>query len=132
MGLKVTLSGDLWSSHGTALFGLVMHGITKDWEMKELLAGAIPARLDPHTGEWVITATEEALKNIDIHRALRDNGSIRTSGQRTLARHGRQKAAYARRVPERRVQPEVHGAQGQGLYTSATTHGRQGVRTVIE
>ena len=30
MGLKVTLSGDLWSSHGTALFGLVMHGITKD------------------------------------------------------------------------------------------------------
>ena len=69
MGLKVTLSGDLWSSHGTALFGLVMHGITKDWEMKELLAGAIPARLDPHTGEWVITAIEEALKT-DIHRAL--------------------------------------------------------------
>ena len=83
MGLKVTLSGDLWSSHGTALFGLVMHGITKDWEMKELLAGAIPARLDPHTGEWVITATQEALKT-DIHRALRDNGSNMVKGWENL------------------------------------------------
>jgi hypothetical protein len=85
MGLKVTISGDLWSSHGTALFGIIIHGITKDWEMKELLAGAVPARLDSHTGEWVVEQTEEALGKIgltldDIHRALRDNGANMVKG----------------------------------------------------
>jgi hypothetical protein len=90
MGLKVIISGGLWSSHGTALFGIIIHGITKDWEMKELLAGVVPARLDAHTGEWVVEKIEARLFSHwilpprssgpptpltldDIHQALRDN-----------------------------------------------------------
>ena len=71
-GTKPAASGDLWSKNGTALFGLVSHGIERrveqqsdatqkvTWEMKEKLAGAVPCNSDRHTGLHVSDLSHEA------------------------------------------------------------------------
>ena len=63
--IKPAASGDLWSKNGTALFGLVSHGIRRTsapqedgsvvvkWKMVEKLAGAVPCSDRRHTGEYI-------------------------------------------------------------------------------
>jgi len=73
-GVKPAASGDLWSKNGTALFGLVSHGIVRTvvcdkanplkkvpvWTMCEKLSGSVPCSEDRHTGEFIGTLSDEA------------------------------------------------------------------------
>jgi hypothetical protein len=40
-GVKVSISGDLWSSNGMGLFGIYAHGITETWVMEKALIGLV-------------------------------------------------------------------------------------------
>jgi hypothetical protein len=72
--VKPTVSGDLWSKNGTALLGLVSHGIlecpaadgTFDWVMSEVLTGAIPCAKEHHTGDHVDELSNAAWKAVGI------------------------------------------------------------------
>ena len=40
-GVKVSISGDLWSSRGMCLFGIYADGITETWDMEKALIGLV-------------------------------------------------------------------------------------------
>jgi hypothetical protein len=77
-GIKPTVSGDLWSKNGTALLGLVSHGIlecpagdgTCDWVMGEVLTGAIPCAKDHHTGDHVDDLSNKAWKAVGLDKPV--------------------------------------------------------------
>ena len=53
-GVKVTISGDLWSDHGMGLFGIYAHGITETWVIEKALIGLVACETktkEPHRGE---------------------------------------------------------------------------------
>ena len=98
-GVKPAASGDLWSKNGTALFGLVSHGIRRvetpqpdgppavKWEMCEKLAGAVPCSAHRHTGEhigelsdeaWAATGLKKPVQEIFVR--VSDNGSNMIKG----------------------------------------------------
>ena len=98
-GTKPAASGDLWSKNGTALFGLVSHGIRRRveqaadgcqkivWEMREKLAGAVPCNADRHTGNHIAELSDEAWKATGLHKPVQelfarisDNGSNMIKG----------------------------------------------------
>ena len=98
-GTKPAASGDLWSKNGTALFGLVSHGIRRreaqqtdgtnsvTWEMGEKLAGAVPCNSDRHTGEHIAELSNEAWSETGIKKPVEelfarvsDNGSNMIKG----------------------------------------------------
>lgn len=83
-GVKPAASGDLWSKNGTALFGLVSHGIevTKEvgadgckktvWKMREVLSGAVPCSKDRHTGEFICEISDAAWKGTGIEKPIEE------------------------------------------------------------
>lgn len=98
-GVKPAVSGDLWSKNGTALFGVISHGIertqeirrgeklTPVWTMCEKLAGAVPCSKDRHTGEfignvsdttWASSGLEKPVEQIFVR--VCDNGSNMLKG----------------------------------------------------
>ena len=97
-GIKPVASGDLWSKVGTALFGLVSHGIRctepdasskTTWTMGEKLAGAVPCNADRHTGEHIRDLSNAAWKTTGITKPVEeifarvsDNGSNMIKGWR--------------------------------------------------
>ena len=100
-GIKPTASGDLWSKNGTALFGLVSHGIRRSietqpdgsskakWTMREKLAGAVPCNADRHTGDHISELSDQAWKETGITKPVEqlfarvsDNGANMIKGWR--------------------------------------------------
>ena len=98
-GVKPAASGDLWSKYGTALFGLVSHGIRREetpqgagppavkWVMVEKLAGAVPCSAHRHTGEHIGELSDEAWAasgltkpTEQIFARVSDNGSNMIKG----------------------------------------------------
>ena len=87
-GTKPAASGDLWSKNGTALFGLVSHGIRRraeqqvdgttkvTWERREKLAGAVPCNTDRHTGDHIAELSNEAWRGTGINKPV-DGGGLR-------------------------------------------------------
>ena len=73
-GIKPSVSGDLWSAHGTALFGMVSHGVERwkdgdgvvHYDMEEVLMGAIPCTQEHHTGELIDNMSREEWKKSGI------------------------------------------------------------------
>lgn len=101
--VKPAASGDLWSKNGTALFGIVSHGITRTvgnqvdsngkplpvWTMKEKLCCSLPCSKDRHTGEWIAEVSDEAWAASGIDKPVEqictrvsDNGSNMLKGWR--------------------------------------------------
>ena len=97
--MKPAASGDLWSKNGTALFGLVSHGIkrrrvvaadgssTTTWTMCEKLCGAVPCRQDRHTGKYIGEMSDAAWASSGISKPAEqlfvrvcDNGSNMVKG----------------------------------------------------
>ena len=99
-GTKPVASGDLWSKNGTALFGVVSHGIrrkevllpcgvkTIKWEMNEKLAGAVPCNDQRHTpGEHIAELSHATWRETGITEPvtqlfarISDNGSNMMKG----------------------------------------------------
>ena len=98
-GVKPAASGDLWSKNGTALFGLVSHGIRREeqvlpggvknvtWTMSEKLAGAVPCNADRHTGIHIADLSNAAWKDTGLDHPITqlfgrisDNGSNMVKG----------------------------------------------------
>ena len=65
-GVKVSISGDLWSSNGMGLFGIYAHGITETWVMEKYLIGLVACSDKRHTGENIEKWTDEALESIGM------------------------------------------------------------------
>ena len=100
--IKPAASGDLWSKNGTALFGLVSHGIERsqlkkpdgsvvvEWKMVEKLAGAVPCSKDRHTGDHISDLSAKAWRETGITKPVEqlfvrvsDNGSNMLKGWNT-------------------------------------------------
>ena len=98
-GVKPAASGDLWSKNGTALFGLVSHGIRRSmakqhdgtvkrkWEMVEKLSGAVPCSDHRHTAAhiselslkaWAATGISDPIDQIFVR--VSDNGANMIKG----------------------------------------------------
>ena len=79
-GIKPSISGDLWSKKGAALLGLMSHGVVEvprpdgrvDWEMREVLAGAVPCANEHHTGSHVDELSNAAWKSVGIPNPIKD------------------------------------------------------------
>ena len=64
--VKPSITGDLWSDHGMALFGIYAHGITETWKMEKALIALVACETEAHTAENIKKWTDEALKNIGL------------------------------------------------------------------
>ena len=65
-GVKVSISGDLWSDGGMGLFGIYAHGITETWEMEKALIGLVACDEKRHTAANIAKWTNEALIDIGL------------------------------------------------------------------
>ena len=66
-GVKVSITGDLWSENGMGLFGIYSHGIDADtWEMRKMLIGLVACESERHTAANITKWTEEALEGIGM------------------------------------------------------------------
>ena len=65
-GVKVTISGDLWSDHGMGLFGIYAHGITETWVIEKALIGLVACETKSHTAENITTWTNQALADMGM------------------------------------------------------------------
>ena len=65
-GVKVSISGDLWSDSGMSLFGIFAHGITETWVMEKFLIGLVAAETKRHTAVNITKWTDEALAAIGM------------------------------------------------------------------
>jgi hypothetical protein len=80
-GTEVVGTCDFWSEGGKALYGITGHGITKEWELKFVLMGAVPCAHASHTGDLVDKLTDKAMQDLGFGDASRvfnfttDNGS---------------------------------------------------------
>ena len=86
--IKPGMAGDIWSSGGVSLLGLVQYHMTQDWKIEELLLAATPFGDERHTGEAIGAKTREACVAAglphDVFSAVffpvSDNGSNMISG----------------------------------------------------
>ena len=60
-GVKVSISGDLWSDNGMGLFGIYAHGITETWVVEKALIGLVACESKSHTAANITTWTNQAL-----------------------------------------------------------------------
>ena len=66
MGVRPTISGDLWSEGGMGLFGIYAHGITETWVMEKALIGLVACEAERHTAENIKKWTIQALEDIGL------------------------------------------------------------------
>jgi hypothetical protein len=93
--VKPNISGDLWSKNGTALFGIILHGITRSanpdgsvkWTMEEKLGAALPCSQERHTGSHIAEMTDDAMAAVgvdipeeELFKRICDNGSNMIKG----------------------------------------------------
>ena len=72
-GVRIPISADLWSKRGVALRGVMLYLIDEykvdgvlTWELKDALAGAIPASKHHHTANWVKGTVRDALLKLGL------------------------------------------------------------------
>jgi hypothetical protein len=77
-GVKISITGDLWSSNGMGLFGMYAHGISNrgilddngnevyKWEVEKMLIGLVACEDERHTSENIQKWTKEALEGIGL------------------------------------------------------------------
>ena len=84
-GIKIIISGDLWSENGMGLFGIYAHGIVDDndegcedmppainsddriaWQMENKLIGLVACESERHTKENINKWTKQALEGIGL------------------------------------------------------------------
>ena len=72
-GMQIPISADLWSKRGVALLGVMLYLIDEyevdgvlTWELKEALAGAIPASKHHHTANWIKGTVRDALLKLGL------------------------------------------------------------------
>ena len=70
-GVKVSISGDLWSDNGMGLFGIYAHGITETWVVEKALIGLVACESKSHTAANITTWTNQALSAISLPWAWR-------------------------------------------------------------
>ena len=69
-GVKVSITGDLWSDNGMGLFGIYAHGITETWVIEKKLIGLVACESQRHTAENITTWTNDALKSIGMDASV--------------------------------------------------------------
>ena len=81
-GLRVAIAGDIWSDKNVALLGFVLYGISRDWEMVELLAVCTPFSQVRHNNGEIKAVANSQLQRIGLDEGLTtafqtvsDNGS---------------------------------------------------------
>ena len=65
-GVKPSITGDLWSHNGMALFGIYAHGITETFKMEKMLIGLVACEEKRHTADNIKIWTDEALESIGL------------------------------------------------------------------
>ena len=65
-GTSLSLSGDLWSSDGMALFAIFGHCINQSYELSSCLLGLVSCATEHHTGDYIKKKTEEVLLTLGI------------------------------------------------------------------
>ena len=65
-GIKISISGDLWSENGMGLFGIYAHGMPS-FKMEKMLIGLVACESARHTAVNISNWTDEALKDIGLH-----------------------------------------------------------------
>ena len=74
-GVKISITGDLWSDSGMGLFGMYAHGIVEEsvevngeevvtWTVRKVLIGLVPCAAERHTNVQIVSWTQKALSDI--------------------------------------------------------------------
>ena len=64
-GVKISITGDLWSENGMGLFGIYAHGMPK-FKMEKVLISLVACESERHTAVNIEKWTEQALKDIGL------------------------------------------------------------------
>ena len=64
-GVKISITGDLWSENGMGLFGIFAHGMPA-YEMEKALIGLVACESERHTADNIESWTEDALKGVGL------------------------------------------------------------------
>lgn len=89
---KISITGDLWSSNGCGLFGIMGHIITPQWKMESKLLGLEACGDVNHTGEMIRARPIEVFERLGcgselenfIFQKVADNGSNIVKGWQGL------------------------------------------------
>ena len=64
-GVKISISGDLWSENGMGLFGIFAHGMPA-YEMEKALIGLVACESERHKADNIEMWTEDTLKAVGL------------------------------------------------------------------
>jgi hypothetical protein len=96
-GFYPAISGDIWSENGISIFGILGYYINDDFEMVEVLLGAIPFSDVRHTGLNIGIATKECLSDMGIGKYITkvDENGVVTVLEDTVADNSHRSVADA-------------------------------------